>query len=544
MYIDEDSTLSFEDIKNTPFKKSDTNYLRLGYTNATAWVKFTLKNNSTEPLERYLTLTNPMIDTIELFTKNENNYTKETQGVLHLDLYERNNILHPNFKIKFKAGETKEFYYKTHSLSSANYFKLFLKDHTQLYKDEFSYQLIETLFFGAMIAFIIYNIFIFIFTKELAYLYYVLYLFFVTLNHSSYSIMLDYLISSKYTYLDAYFAIYYLSFAVIFAFLFIKTILNINQYKILSAIINILIGSNIILMLLSTTNNYLIEYSTNLLFIGFIFIFYLTVHSLIKKHPLSKYIFIAWLINLFGLYSLAFKEYGISNPIDYFPYFYELTVFLEAVLFSIALASKLNKTKELETSLKTNELLTKELHHRVKNNMQFIILMYRLKLANLSNEEIDQKLKEIEGSIQAISKTHEILYNQENLENIDSQEYFENLIEEFKRSFSDFKIDIKLNIQENLDIQHSIYCGIILNELLTNSFKYAFKNKKGSIEISLKKEKNKYLFVVQDDGVGFDYEKKKDDSFGLSFIKAIAQDELNGTIEFVSDDGAMIKIVL
>lgn len=545
MFIDETSSLAFEDIKQKEFIKSDTNYIRLGYTSVTSWVKFSIKNNSNDNLKKYITLSNPMIDTIELYTKqDDNSLKKETQGVLHLDLYERNNILHPSFEVNFNANETKEFYYKTHSLSCANYFKLFIKDEKTLYKDEFSYQLIEALLFGAMIAFIVYNIFIFIFTKELAYLYYVLYLFFITVNHSSYTIMLDYILGEKYTHIDAYLAIYYISFATIFAFLFIKNILNINRYKILNIITNILIILNILLMMFSSINNYLIEYSTHLMFVGFVFIIYLTIFSLIKKHPLAKYIFLAWIVNIIGFFSLAFNEFGIPNPIDYFTYLFELTMFSEAILFSIALASKLNKTKELENSLKTNEILLKELHHRVKNNMQFIIIMYRLKLANFSNPQIEQKIDEIEDIIQAMSKTHEILYNQENLEQINTKEYFENLIEKIQTTYKNKKVKINIDIEINIDIQTSIYLGIILNELLTNSFKYAFSKNSGEINISLEKEDSKTKLTYNDNGVGFDYEDKKDESFGLTFIEAIVKNELKGNLIFENIKGSKITIQL
>jgi two-component sensor histidine kinase len=543
IFIDETSNLTFEEIKQKEFIKLDTNYVRLGYTDSTVWVKFSIKNNSNENLKKYITLTNPMIDTIKLYTKQEDNsFIKETQGILHLDLYERNNILHPSFEVNFNANETKEFYYKTHSLSCANYFKLFIKDEKILYKDEFSYQLVETLLFGAMIAFIVYNIFIFIFTKEIAYLYYVLYLFFVTLNHSSYSIMLDYILGEKYSHIDAYLAIYYLSFASIFAFLFIKNILNINRYKVLNIITNIFIILNILLMMFSSINNYLIEYSTHLMFVGFVFVIYLTIFSLIKKHPLAKYIFLAWIINIIGFFSLAFKEFGIPNPIDYFTYFFELTIFIEAILFSIALASKLNKTKELENSLKTNKILLKELHHRVKNNMQFIIIMYRLKLANFSTPQVEQKIDEIEDIIQAMSKTHEILYNQENLEQIDTKEYFENLIEKIKKTYKNKNVKINIYIQTNIDIQTSIYLGIILNELLTNSFKYAFTKDNGNIKISLEKEDSKTKLIYKDDGVGFDYEDKKDESFGLTFIESIIKNELKGDLKFKNEKGIKVTI--
>lgn len=542
-YIDKTSKLEFNEVKKKKFKKLNNNNIQLGYTEDNLWVKFSIKNSSNKKLERYITITNPMLDTIELYTKNENeNFRKETQGILHLDKYDRGNIFHSSFKIAFKKNETKKFYYKTHSISSAIYFELFVKDSRKLYEDEFSYQLVESLFFGAMIALVLYNLFIFYFTKDKAYLFYVFFLFFTILNHASYSVMIDYIIGEKYSHIDAFFAVYYLSFAAIFALLFIYEILNIKQYKVLKTIVFTFLFLIISTMIVSTQNNYLIEVTTIISFICMILVLYLAIFSLTKKHPLAKYVFIAWSINTLGLFSLAFKQYGIPNFIDYFPYFFELTSFTEAIIFSVALASKINKTKELEQSVAKNKILTRELHHRVKNNMQFIILMYRLKLANLTTNEIDEKLKETEGSIQAMSQTHEILYNQENLETIDTKLYFENLIDELKRSFDTKNIKIKLEIFATLDTQKAIYCGIILNELITNSFKYAFSKNTGQISISLKKEKNRNIFILKDNGIGFNYKEKKDESFGLSFIEEMVKNELKGNIFFKNQEGTKVLI--
>ena len=100
------------------------------------------------------------------------------------------------------------------------------------------------------------------------------------------------------------------------------------------------------------------------------------------------------------------------------------------------------------------------------------------------------------------------MYNQNDLENIDTQGYFTNLIDELEKSFNTKKIKIYLEVKDTLDVQNSIHCGIILNELITNSFKYAFKDGEGVISIKLIKKDKKHIFTVEDNGVGFDYEPK------------------------------------
>ena len=544
-YIDTNSKFTFDEIRTKQFKESKSNYFHLGISNATIWIKFSLKNSSKYSLERYISLTNPLHDTVVLYTKQKDgSYFQQIQGMSHLDEYTKNNLLYPSFKLNFTSGEIKEFYLKAHSLSSANYSKLFLKNQIQLYKDEFSYQLVEALFFGAMIALILYNIFIFIFTKEVSYLYYILFITVTTINYCSYSAMISYLTQNQILLdIDAYLGLYYISIANIFALLFIDKILNIYHFTYLHKINKGLVLGAILLMIASIKIDSLFELSMIYLLVCMLYILYLIIFAFYNKIISAKYILVGWLISIIGIFSLAFKQYAVPNPIDYFPFFYEVTTFLEAILFSIALSAKLNKTKELEHSLKTNELLTRELHHRVKNNMQFIILMYRLKLANVRTNLLDKRLQEIEYSIQAISNTHEILYQHNELNMLDTQIYFQNLLTEIKQSYNTSKIKIYLVVETILTTDQLIFCGIILNELLTNSFKYAFKENIGTIKISLTKQEKKNEFIIEDDGIGFDFEKKSKESFGLEFIQNIVKDELQGSCHIDVNNGTKVKII-
>ena len=90
-------------------------------------------------------------------------------------------------------------------------------------------------------------------------------------------------------------------------------------------------------------------------------------------------------------------------------------------------------------------------------------------------------------------------------------------------------------------MHHAIYCGLILNELMTNSFKYAFPNKNGHIQIKLFKEDNTITLIVSDDGVG--YEKlQKTTSLGLILVDTLTIKQLKGTINTLSDDGVTVEI--
>jgi two-component sensor histidine kinase len=537
IYIDTSSEQNFKQVQSETFTPLRKKKVYLGYTSDTVWIHFSIKNRSEKTVERHLTLSNPMLDTVILYMQEGESYTKTVKGVIHLDQYDRNHILHPSFAVRFTPHERKSFYLKVHTRSCANYFSLILEDTTTLYHHEFTYQLIETLFFGAMLGLILYNLFLFFFVREPVYLYYVLYMFFMVLNHASYTLMLDYLIGEEYIHFETFFAIYYIGLTNIFILLFIRSFLHIKAESHL-LFIKLAILTSLLLMLFNAPIAYMTNFSLVILF----YTLYLCIDAYLKKNSQAKYILAGWSINLIGIFMLAFKEEGLWTIIDYIPYFFEMTLLAEGILFSAALASRLNKTKALERSLRTNTLLIKELHHRIKNNIQFILLIYRFKLENIMTPQLEQKLKEAEGSLQAISKIYEILYQQEDLEQLDTKAYFSALIDELKRSFDMSGITVYLDSTVQLNMHQSIYCGIILNELATNTFKYAFADKEGEIHISFKKEGNKTFFLFRDNGTGFDTTLQKHSSFGLFFIEALAKNELHGSFEIDASDGVRVQI--
>lgn len=141
-----------------------------------------------------------------------------------------------------------------------------------------------------------------------------------------------------------------------------------------------------------------------------------------------------------------------------------------------------------------------------------------------------------------MSQLHELLYKQSNLTHINAYEYFEILIEELRETY-DEDVEIHLDIQSNLKMGQAIYCGLILNELITNSFKYAFPNEDhdGNIFVSLKEENEHLILIVKDDGVGF--KEKATSSLGLVLVDTLVTRQLRGEIDTKSENGVETKII-
>lgn len=251
-----------------------------GYTTDTVWLKFSISNPTKKHLKKVLVIDNQMLENVTLFTKEKDRFKKEILGVLNNRTFDKN-ILDFYFDIDIKPNETKQYYLKVSSVSCAIYFKLSLKDKEELLKDDYNHQKILILFFASLITLILYNSFIYLFTKDSAYIYYVLYLFFTIWNHASYTAMSANIVVNfpqeyvnLYTQIDAYLAIFYLAFINIFALLFAKSFLNTIKYKKVNMGLNVLIGFSLIVALVSNEDFYPIYTCGTFIFIFNIFSFY------------------------------------------------------------------------------------------------------------------------------------------------------------------------------------------------------------------------------------------------------------------------------
>lgn len=213
------------------------------------------------------------------------------------------------------------------------------------------------------------------------------------------------------------------------------------------------------------------------------------------------------------------------------------------------LAALKENEKTISKNLVEKGLLLKEIHHRVKNNLQVMMSLLRLKSSYLNNEELNVIIKEIIDKIYSIALIHEKLYSSNQLSEVDFKSYIQDISNHLVHVHkSTGEIAIEYNTQEiKLPIDKSVPCGIILNEILTNSLKYAFPdNRKGIIKITfILNDRNKYELAVEDNGIGFG-EKGEDadtQSFGLSLIGILAE-QLEASKDIISGKaGTRIRLV-
>jgi len=188
------------------------------------------------------------------------------------------------------------------------------------------------------------------------------------------------------------------------------------------------------------------------------------------------------------------------------------------------------QTRELQSALKEKEVLIKEIHHRVKNNLAVISGLLELQMGNTNNDFASRVLSESQRRVQSISMIHEKLYQNESLAEINFDKYVRELIEIIAYSFSnpEKNIDVNVSIDDlKLGVDQGIPCGLILNELVSNAYEHAFVNKdEGTITIQISKNgSNNITMVVADNGEGLDesFSPENTGSLGFTLVQTLCQ---------------------
>lgn len=218
----------------------------------------------------------------------------------------------------------------------------------------------------------------------------------------------------------------------------------------------------------------------------------------------------------------------------------------ECLLIVLNDISDLKRTQSmLEKSLAEKELLLKEIHHRVKNNLMIISSLLSLQSRQAKDRETMDLFRESENRTRSMVLIHERLYRSEDLKNIDLAEYLGRLASEIFRSYSaDSRIRLKLEIDElKVDVETAVPLGLIVNELLTNAVKHAFPDGEGTVTVSLRKRNGTVTLEVSDDGAGFpeDIDWESSPSLGLQLVRSLTE-QIDGKVEMISDGGTTFRI--
>lgn len=245
-----------------------------------------------------------------------------------------------------------------------------------------------------------------------------------------------------------------------------------------------------------------------------------------QTQQIQIYLSLGGLVLLVGLTGLFFRQSSIRKRNN---------ILLEA------------KNKEIAKQNAERELLLKEIHHRVKNNLQIISSLLSMQTRSLKDDKAKDAMKESQSRVKTMALIHEKLYQYENLAKINMKEYMQQLSDFLTQTYrSEKQIHVNIDAEDiNLDMDMAIPLGLITNELLSNSLKYAFQDKEGGeIYITFTEpEPGIYKLLVRDSGKGLDdnLDIENTKSLGLKLVRTLTR-QINGNLKISSNPGATFEI--
>ena len=570
-FEDVDSKYSLNTVKEQQFTATQKTYVNLGITKSTLWLKVKL-NTKKLGNTAVLIVKTPLKDDIKLsYILKNGELIEESLGIKYPHSKNKLNHLVPAFEIPITNLKSPIVFLKVQSRYSMKV-PIFIKTKEAFYKERTTEYFLGGLLVGGLFLMGIYNLFLFFSTRDSSYILYVCALFSAILSQGYlFGILIPYL-SPESPEFSFRFPIIIMGITGIFScwfaiqFLEIKKTSKFLYYTLLFLILLLLF--NIVLELLK------VDYLSRKLNIVLIItastaILSSAVYSLIKGKKIALYFTIAWTFYLFGMITLALQSLGILPYNSFTEHIMHFGTFLEVVLLSFALGHKYKlvrdekerlekqtreelellvkeQTLELEVSLKEKEILLKEIHHRVKNNLQIVISLLDLQVASITDTKNKETLSQSKSRIYSMSLIHQKLYQSDNSSYINMKNYLSELFSYIKNSHENTsqKTTYALSIEDkDLSLTQAVPLGLIINELLTNSFKYGVQDKKANqIRIDLNFKGEYFNLMISDSGDGFDEEKESQGvkkSLGLFLVKSLTK-QLRGTISRYYKNGLFV----
>jgi PAS domain S-box-containing protein len=213
------------------------------------------------------------------------------------------------------------------------------------------------------------------------------------------------------------------------------------------------------------------------------------------------------------------------------------------------IAERKHADEQVKASLREKEILLQEIHHRVKNNLQVIISLLRLQSRGIKDRDILTMFQESQDRINSMALVHEKIYYSKDLANIRLRDYVNDLASDLFKSYnlSSGNIEFKMEIEDiPIGIDTSIPCGLIINELLSNSLKHAFpENRKGEIKIEIRSANESEIeMAYSDNGIGLpkSFDFRESTGFGFRMIVDLVEYKLMGNIKLIQDRGTIFQI--
>ncbi len=556
--------------------------------NKAYWVRFTIENPYRNAQEYYLSVF-PFIDNdFYYYDKDQNKWQTTRSGLAKSD----NSRKYSHFPLTVDNNSKTSFYTRINLKALVN-FKDSTHIHLRLYNaaaidaDE---QKSRVFWIGTLVIIFIlflYNLYTWFIFKDKAFLYYLLILIgsavYLTALKKHFNLLTDLrwfnvvLTEEGYTfYLDLAAILTNLAILIIltgfiqFTRNYLQTKVTLPKYDSLLKYGNVLFSLLVFFVTFNamTTDGYSSVYTyliMNTVTVALVLLIIWTgIVSYRRKYLFGKYFLLANILPLLLVMLVAI--YFIVNPIgaDKSTPLPNLAVLSLIITFAVALFARINVLKQdlgneqlqaqslvnnlkmAEQSNTEKEVVLKEIHHRVKNNLQIINGLLFMQFKDNNDEKMKAQLKQSQERIKSMALVHNKLYESDSTVHVYIKEYIKDLAGDILKTNTPVGKSIQLNIEENeainLSLDTSVSLGLILNELITNACKYAFTLKEnGHINIAINKQGNSYQLIVKDDGSGLADDFNQKNSMGLRLVTNLSK-QLGGVAKFENNSGAVVTI--
>jgi len=526
-----------------------------GFITGNSWFKLTIDNRSLNEAFVFQ-LIEPFFQRVHFYSQKEGRWHKQVAG---LNYYKKDhNPLHltPIFNFTVEANTTRTVYiefapdaatagssFGWFTLASQNYF-----NHRSL----LGHYTIYFFIFGSMFMIIIFNLFLSIKFGDRLYFYYAGYILFLGIYISIYTGLIHHFgLALWYRQMSLSMPLF-----VIFLILFTNHFLKLNDYlplayRTLQAIGWILFFS--LPYMLYDYSNWMKIFGVSTVFIAPIAIFS-AIYAVYKGHKEAKFYIYGMIFYVASLTVLPLMTKAVLPHTVLTHYAFSIFSYIEIMFFSFVLVNRFyatqndkiklqgelleiksnnekilekrveKRTAKINKLLKEKEVLLREVYHRVKNNFHMVTSLLWIEHENQKSQHQKSSLLELINRIKSMALIHQYLLSADNYSQIQAHEYIERITEEIEKSYPKKLVTFHKSIDSfALSPDQSLYLGIIINELLTNSIKHYPHEDACIISINAKINNDHVTLEVCDNGDGFDYESAQYSSFGLQLIEEFGE---------------------
>jgi two-component sensor histidine kinase len=579
LYLEDKSgQLTYEEIqekdRQKKFHSLDGRSAGFGLTKSDFWIKVPLQNPQNYPIKRLLKFNYPLLDQVTLYRVNpDGTYTCKVSGdSIAVSAHEKKdeNIV---FSLVMQPHTKEILYFHIHSMSSMD-LQLYLMDDHQYYDSEITKTALLGIFYGGAAIMILYNFFLFLSIREESYFYYVIFqvvniLTLLALSGAALRYLWPDYPEINNTIIPFLLVLSHLL-AIMFtrAYLDTKTLLP-KQDKVLMAILLFVLIVLIFTVFLDYHHGIILSVvvlfttALSLVTVGLLAYFRYNVRA-------SKFYMIAWIFIFVGITLTGLKNIGIF-PINFFTVWgTQIGVFFELLLLSFGLADRINvirsekerfqdeaaqkakvltdilrKSKDelekevkertfelymanlaLRKSISSKEALLKEVHHRVKNNLQVIISMMWLQRRRTQEVAVHTLIDDSTARLQSMAVIHEMLYQSNDIAMVKLEEYLQSLVDLCRRNTLGESVQITSTLQPlEITMDTAVTMGLICNEILSNVFKHAFGiNETGNrLIVRCEQRGNRITLRIKDNGIGFDGFAQNKKCIGIMLVHSLAE---------------------